>query len=567
MTEVAISPQPHERVARTDPITLEVLRHALQEIAEEMNVSLMRAAYSTNITDRRDSSCAVYLPSGEPVAQSASGTPLHLGVMPAVVRAVLARVPLEKMKPGDQYLMNTPYPEGPGHLNDLSLVRPVFRNGCLVALVANQAHHIDVGGMTPGSMPADAVEIFQEGLQLPPVALFRSGNLVEETLDIFLANIRTPAVSRGDLLAQAAANKVGTEQVEVVLDRFGEEVLITGMKDLLDHAERRMRAAIAELPDGAYAAQDVIEGPRGPIEIRVTVRIEDDSLTADFAGTSPQEAAPLNCRPATLMACLGYVMKAMLDSELAPNAGTLRPLSVLAEEGSLVCARAPASLVHSNVVTSMRICDVLTQALHDAAPERVTAASAGSQNLVCIGGFDCRRGEPFTYIETHGGGAGASPDWDGQSAVHTHMTNTLNSPVEVLEQDFPFQVLEYALAADSAGAGRQRGGLGIRKRLRVQSPATLTIATDRIDSRPWGLDGGEAGAPGRVSLIRHGRRRQLPARGTFRLEAGDVLILVTPGGGGWGNPRARPKQAVVSDVDAGLVSSKRARDDYGLEGA
>lgn len=552
----------HERAPRVDPITLEVVRHSLQEIAEEMNVALMRAAYSTNITDRRDSSCAVYLDRGEPVAQSASGTPLHLGVMPAVVRSVLARIPIERMQPGDQYLMNTPYPEGPGHLNDLTLVCPVFRDGRAVAIVANQAHHIDVGGMTPGSMPAEAVEIFQEGVQLPPVPLVRAGELVEPTLDIFLANIRTPAVSRGDLLAQAAANNVGVQRMAAVLDRLGEETVLSTMEELLDHAERRMRAAIAELPDGEYAAEDVIEGPTGPITIRVTVRVEGDRLTADFTGTDPQSPAPLNCRPATLVACLAYVAQAMLDAEFTPNAGTLRPLAVEAPEGSLVCARYPASLVHSNVVTSMRVCDVLIRALHAAAPERVTAASAGSQNLICIGGFDAERGEPFTYIETHGGGAGAGPGQDGQSAVHTHMTNTLNSPAEVLEQDFPFCVLEYALAPDSAGAGRWRGGFGLRKRLRVDAPATLTIATDRLASQPWGLEGGAPAAPGRIELIRGGRRRRLPGRGTYRLEPGDVLLLVSPGGGGWGDPSRRPAEAVQADVDAGLVSRRRAQADY-----
>jgi N-methylhydantoinase B len=549
---------------RLDPITLEVLRHGLQEIAEEMAVALMRAAYSTNITDRRDCSCAVYLPRAEPVAQSESGTPLHLGVMPAVVRSVLRLFPANSMQPGDQYMMNTPYPEGPGHLNDLTLLAPVFLGSHLVAIVANQAHHIDIGGMVPGSMPADAVEVFQEGLQIPPIALIRCGRIVEDTLALFLANVRTPATTRGDLMAQAAANKVGTDRLQALVQRWGVDLVEAAMEELLDHAERRIRAAIATLPSGVYRASDFLEGPRGgTLGIHVSVTIAGDELSADFSGTHPQVAAPLNCRPPTLLACLAYVVQAMLDPGQSPNAGALRPLQVKAPEGSLLNARYPASVVHSNVVTTQRICDVLLRALHAAAPNRVIAACAGTQVLICLGGHDLVRGEPFTYIETHGGGAGAGLARDGQSGVHTHMTNTLNSPAEVLEQTFPIQMLEYGLEPDTAGAGCWRGGFGMRKSLQIKVPATLTIAADRIHTRPWGLEGGRAAAPARVELRRNGRRRRLGARATIRLEPGDILTLVTPGGGGWGNPRKRDRQAVAADVEGGLVSPAAAKRLYG----
>jgi N-methylhydantoinase B len=547
--------QPETKI---DPVTLEVLRHALQAIAEEMAVALMRTAYSTNITDRRDCSCAVYLPNGEPVAQSESGTPLHLGVMPAVVGNVLREIPMERMAPGDQYMTNTPYPEGPGHLNDVTLVAPVFVDGRLVALVANQAHHVDVGGMTPGSMPADAVEIFQEGLQIPPVALMREWATVEDTLSLFLANVRTPATSRGDLLAQVAANKVGDDRVRALIARWGDAVVGQAMSALLDHAERRMRAAIQTLPDGVYTAEDSLEGPEGPLVLRVAVTIAGDMLTADFTGSAPQIRAPLNCRPPTLRACLAYVVQAMLDPGGSPNAGALRPLAAEAPPGSLLNALHPASVVHSNVVTTQRICDVLIRALYGAAPQRVVAACSGTQALICMGGHDSKRNEPFTYIETHGGGAGARPGADGQSAVHTHMTNTLNSPVEVLEQSFPFRVVEYALEAGSAGAGCWRGGFGLRRSWLLDAYATLTIAADRARTRPWGLEGGRAAKPARIELLRDGRTRRLKARGTYELQPGDRLTLVTPGGGGWGNSRCRDCALVAADTEAGLLSPESA---------
>lgn len=548
-----------------DPITLEVLRHALAGIADEMNVALMRAAYSTNITDRQDSSCAVYLAHGEPVAQSESGTPLHLGVMPAVVANVLARVPVAMMRPGDHYLVNTPYPQGPGHLNDLTLVHPVFYAGQVVALVANQAHHVDVGGMTPGSMPAESTEIFQEGLQIPPVALVREGIVNDDVLSIFLANIRTPATSRGDLLAQVAANRVGGDRVEALINRWGIDVLERAMHELLNHAERRMQAAILALPDGEYRACDTLEGPDGRLTVRVTLHVRANEITADFTGTDSQVLAPLNCRLATVRACLAYVAVAMLDPAASPNAGTLRPLHVHAPEGSLLNARYPASLVHSNVVTSQRICDVLIRAFYAAAPKRAIAACSGIQGLVCIGGFDPDRNEAFTYIETHGGGMGARSEYDGQSAVHTHMTNTLNSPVEVLEQSFPFRVLEYGLEPNSEGAGCHRGGFGMRKSIQVGVSAIVTIAADRVESQPWGLEGGGNAAPARIYLDRGGTVQQLKSRDTFRLLLGDVLTLVTPGGGGWGPASERPRQSVASDVANYLISPERAEKVYGFD--
>jgi N-methylhydantoinase B len=548
---------------KVDPITAEVLRNALQEIAEEMAVALMRSAYSTNIVDRRDCSCAIYRSNGEPVAQSESGTPLHLGVMPAVVRSILKVIPIERMSPGDQFMMNTPYPEGPGHLNDLTLMAPVFHGEKVIALVANQAHHVDVGGMTPGSMPANATEVFQEGLQIPPVCIIRDQRIVDDMLSVFLANVRTPATTRGDLIAQAAANNVGRDRMISLAERWGEELIAAVVETLLNNAERRTRAAISALPRGTYRAKDRLDGPGDGLIIQVAITVDGDELTADFSGSSMQVAAPLNCRPATLLACLAFVVQAILDPGRQPNAGVLRPLKATAPLGTLMNARYPASVVHSNVVTTQRICDAILKAFHQIAPTQVVAACSGTQSLVCIGGYDPTRDEPFTYIETHGGGAGASASEDGQSAVHTHMTNTLNSPAEVLEQTFPFFVLEYGLRPDSAGPGEKRGGFGLRKRLRIDAASVLTVAADRMSSRPWGLNGGDFAASANVELERAGEIQRLPSRGTFQLEPGDILTLETPGGGGWGPARQRPRSQVARDVEDGLVSAEAAERSYG----
>jgi N-methylhydantoinase B len=550
-------------VQRLDAMTLEVLRHGLEEIAEAMNVALMMAAYSTNITDRRDSSCAIFLPTVEAVAQSQTGTPLHLGVMPFVVQGILARIPLETMAPGDQYIMNTPYPNGPGHLNDIALLAPIFCEGRLIALAANQAHHVDVGGIVPGSMSANATEIFQEGLQIPPVALIRGGELVDDVLSIFLANIRSPEVSRGDLLAQAAANNVGASRVAALGERWGVDLLGAAMEELLSHGERRMRADISSLADGSYEAEDSIEGPNGPIYIRATIEIDGDTITADFSKTDPEVAAPLNCRIPTLRACLAYVVSATLNPGVAPNAGALRPLLVTAPEGILVNAKFPNATVQANVITSPRICDVLIRALYEVVPERVVAACQGTTCLVLIGGEDTKlHQELFTYIESHGGGSGGALERDGQSAVQTHMSNSLNSPIEVLEQTFPFKILRYELRPDSSGHGRRRGGFGMRKEIQLTTDATVTVHFARLETQPWGLAGGGDGDGARVERTRAGQTEVLSGRGTFHFEAGDVLTLQSPGGGGYGPATQRDPDAVAADVAAGLISPEYAQRHY-----
>jgi N-methylhydantoinase B len=550
-----------------DPILVEVARSALYSVADEMVAAMVRTAYSTNIKDRRDCSTAVYTPAGEVVAQSGVGTPLHLGVMSAVVDTVLKAVPLERMQPGDDIMMNIPYPAGPGHLNDISMVSPVFHDGQIVALVANMSHHVDVGGFAPGSMPVGVHEIYQEGIQIPPVKIVKRNVVDGELLDFFLANIRTRTEGRGDLMAQIAANNVGEQRLQDVFRRYGAETLAGAMRAIMDHAERRMRAGIREIPNGCYTFEDYLEMndiEESLIPIRVAITVEDEAIHMDFAGTSPQVRASMNCRRPTVEACAYYVVKCLADPGLPPNGGAHRPITVSVPDGSLLHARFPASIVHSNIVTTQRIVDVMTGAFLQAIPERLTAACSGTENMVIIGGIDPRTGQPFSYTETYGGGQGAFHNRDGMSGVHTHMTNTHNAPVEIIEARYPITVERYGLIVDSEGAGRFRGGLGMERHVVVHADATLTVSSDRHRTRPWGVGGGLPATNSQVMIIRpDGTDVELPGKITCEIHAGEHFITRTPGGGGWGDPLARPAEQVERDVEERMISPERARHVYG----
>ncbi|MBI3968490.1 MAG: hydantoinase B/oxoprolinase family protein [Chloroflexi bacterium] len=556
--------------ATVDPVTLEVLKNALYAIADEMNATLMRTAYSTNIKDRRDCSSGVYAADGQVVAQTELGTPLHLGLMNFIVRRVLATYPAERLAPGDQILFNTPYPDGPGHLNDTALVTPVFDGEVLIAVVCNLAHHVDVGGFAPGSMPFGVHEIYQEGLQIPPTKIVKRGELDEEIVALISQNLRTPYEFRGDLMAQLAANAVGRERVLALVHRYGAEGFRRATWEIMDYSERRMRSAIGELPPGRYSFEDYLEGDGlsdDLVKIAVTITVERDRLIVDFAGTSPQVRGPINCRPPSVYSCVYYAVKAVVDPGLPPNAGAYRPIEVIIPEGSLLAARYPAAVCNSNIVTTMRLADVMLGAFAQAVPERVVAGCSGSMNLFNIGGVDLRTGLLYSYVETYGGGQGALHDADGMDGVHSHMTNTRNAPVEVIEATYPLFVRRYGLVSDSDGPGRYRGGLGMTRELTVLSEGTtLTVSADRCRLQPWGLDGGHDGAPGRNLIERaDGSALSFPsAKVTTPIAKGDTAITVTPGGGGWGNPKERDPRSVAWDVREGFVSPQRARDLYGV---
>jgi len=550
-----------------DPITLEVMRNGLYSIADEMIAALVRTSYSTNIKDRRDASCAVYGSDGALVAQSAIGTPLHLGTMNWAVHTAMEAYPFDQLEPGDALAFNLPYPAGPGHLNDLTLISPVFWNDAMVAIVANQAHHVDMGGFAPGSMPFGVSEIYQEGLQIPPIRLFRKGELVDELWRIIQQNVRSKTEVEGDLMAQFAANVVGGRRFGELVDKYGVDTAETYLGAMLDYSERRMRAALQAIPVGRYSFEDVLEGDGltgQHYTIRLTLEVRGDSVVADFTATDAAARGPLNCRLPSVAACVFYVLKAALDPDLPPNAGAYRPIEVLVRDGSLLSAQYPEAVCNANILTTQRIVDVLLGALAEAIPERVLAACSGTMNLINVGGVDRRTDTYFNYVETYAGGQGGMHDLDGMDAVQNHMTNTRNAPVEAIESAYPLRVEAYGLEPDSEGAGAQRGGCGLRREIRVLCPEVLfTLSSDRAEVAPWGLEGGSSASPSRCFIRRpDGSERHLPSKVTTYVEEDETIVIVTPGGGGWGDPARRDPELVAEDVRKGLISVERARDAY-----
>ena len=508
---------------RLDPVALSVLQSALAGISEEMGAVLIRAAYSSNIKERRDCSTALFDASGRMVAQ-AEHIPVHLGAMPEAVAAVRTKSP----EPGDVFAVNDPY-SGGTHLPDITLVSPVAAGGDVIGFAVTRAHHSDVGGMSPGSMPSGSGEIYQEGLVIPPLRLVRRGQPVEDTLDLILANVRTPEIRRGDLRAQIAANRLAEERVRELVQRRGLETVLAAFDEVIAYAERRTRDVLSRLPDGRYAAESEVEGDGvtdEDIPIRVTVSISGDALTIDFDGTSPAVPGNVNCPLAVTRSACYFALRVLLPDDVPANAGAYAPLTILAPEGSLVSARSPSAVVAGNVETSQRIADTVLLALAEATD--VPAQGQGTMNNLVIGG------PRWTYYETIGGGQGASSAGPGPSGVHVGMSNTLNTPIEALELEFPLRVERYELRYGSGGEGRHRGGDGIVRSVRALEPAALSLLTDRRRHPPLGAQGGEAGKPGKNLL----GSEELPPKTSRELGPGDVVTVETPGGGGWGRPPA-----------------------------
>jgi N-methylhydantoinase B len=553
-----------------DPITLQVMIKAFSSVSDEMVAALVRTSHSTNIKDRRDCSAAIYTPAGDVVAQSELGTPLHLGVMGPTVRAVLNHFPADTLRPGDDVLINDPYPEGPGHMNDIAVISPVYHRGNLIALLANMAHHVDVGGYAPGSMPFGVREIYQEALQIPPVKIRREGVLQEDMLALMRRNVRTPLEFQGDLLAQFAANEVGKRRVCELFERMGEDRVEEFMREVMDYSERRIREGLRLLPDAVYEFEDWLEGDgirSEPIRIATKLTISGDELTADFSGCSDQVEGPINCRRPAVEAALYYAVKCVVDPDCPANAGIHRPIHIVIREGSILAATRPAAVCNANIATSQRLVDTILGCFLQAVPERVVAACHGAMSLLNIGGKDTETGEHFNYIETFGGGQGGLPDRDGMSGVHCHMSNTRNAPVEVIETTYPLRVRSYGLIENSEGPGRFRGGFGIYRDLEIQSEeTTLTVSSERFEIPPWGALGGGAAGPGWCHLIENGHKDKelLSPKVTVRIQRGDRVIAATPGGGGWGDPFERDPLSVLEDVLEEFVSVERAREAYGV---
>jgi len=506
---------------RLDPVTLSVLASALVGIAEETGAVLIRGAYSSNIKERRDCSAGLFDEHGRMVAQ-AEHIPVHLGAMPEAVEAVMKKDP----EAGDIFAINDPY-SGGTHLPDITLVSPITHEGEIVGYAVTRAHHSDVGGMRPGSMPSDSREIYQEGIVIPPVRLVRKGEYVEDVLGLLLANVRTPDLRRGDLRAQIAANNIAEQRINELIESRGKDTVLTAFDEVISYAERRTREAIRELPDGEYSAEDYMEGDGvtdEDVKIQATVTIEDDSMTIDFDGTSEAVEGNVNCPlPVTRSACY-FALRVLLPGDIPANAGTYAPLEIKAPEGSLVNATSPSAVVAGNVETSNRIADTVLAAFFDFAPDVLPAQGQGTMNNVTIGGGG------WTYYETVGGGQGASEDGPGPSGVHVGMTNTLNTPIEAFEMEYPMRVERYELLYESGGTGEHRGGDGVVRSVRVLEPASLSLLTDRRRHAPQGASGGDPGAVGENLL----NDEELPPKVSRELGEGDVVILKTPGGGGYG---------------------------------
>jgi N-methylhydantoinase B len=540
------STTPNQQSISTDPIQLEVFKHRFAAIAEEMGAVLRKASYSPNIKERRDYSCALFDHDGQMIAQAAH-IPVHLGSMPLSVQTAINDFP--ELEPGDVIILNNPY-RGGTHLPDITLVSPVFIQSSsssessptfppkLFGFVASRAHHADVGGMSPGSMPV-ATEIFQEGIIIPPVKLFNAGKVNQAAWDLILANVRTSQERAGDLWAQVASNQRGQQRLQELVSQHGTANVNHYMAAMLAYTERMTRNLLVGIPDGEYSFSDYLDNDGigdEPVLIAVKIEILGDHAVVDFSDSALQQRGSINAVYAITLSAVYYVFRCLIGLDVPNNAGCLAPITVITPPGSVVNAQHPAPVAGGNVETSQRITDVLLGALAKALPEKVPAASQGTMNNITIGGYDHSLNTPFAYYETIGGGMGALPDRDGVSAIHSHMTNTLNTPAEAMEYAYPLRVLRYQIRQSSGGKGKFKGGDGIIRDIQVLTDAQVTLLTERRKRTPYGINGGQPGSTGKNIVIRNGDEISLPGKGSFTLKSGDILSIQTPGGGGFGKP-------------------------------
>ena len=569
-----------------DPVELEVFKNLYHSIAEEMGAALRRTSFSPNIKERRDYSCAVFDSAGQVIAMG-DHMPVHLGSMPMSVAAAVEQCVLE---PGDVVMLNDPF-RGGTHLPDITLVMPVYteqktsyrknKNARRKAgphrshpdfYVASRAHHADVGGTYPGSM-GPCREIYQEGLRIPPVKIMRGGKLVADVLALLLSNVRTPEEREGDLGAQIAACQTGAQRLHEICERYGIARVKRAAADLLVYSEEMMRAFLRTIPSGHYHAEDFLDDDGvedKPVRIAVTIHVKPSpkkkspvetrlaasplasqkksrvTVTIDFTGSDPQVQGAINAVEAITYSACFYVFRCLLHEDVPATSGLMRAIRVIAPSGTVVNAKPPAAVAGGNVETSQRIVDVLLKALAQAIPDRIPAAASGTMNNLTIGGIDLRMGdprigEPFAYYETIAGGMGARPTKDGVSGVHTHMTNSLNTPAEALEYAYPIRLRQYSLRSKSGGAGLHTGGNGIVREIEVLTDAQVTLLADRRSRGPYGLAGGADAAPGRTLIIRRdGTAEEIPGKTSVRLRAAERVRIESPGGGGWGKPKSAP---------------------------
>jgi N-methylhydantoinase B len=548
-----------------DPIRFEVIRHALLAIVEEMGATLRRAAYSTNIKTRGDFSCAFFDRELRTIAQ-AFAQPSHLGSLAHIVPRAMRAYGVEHLAAGDGILINDPYLGGV-HLNDITLITPVFHEGALLGYVANIAHHVDVGGGAPGSIGVSS-EIYQEGLVIPPVRFVKDGQIDRDIFAMIRSNFRGTREISGDFRAQTAANRLGAQRIVALVAQHGAPTLAHYLEELLRYTERRTRAAFAEFPDGRFSAEMLMDSDgvtNEPVKLAATVQIEGGRLSVDLTACDDQRPSPTNATSSQTYSGVVYVLKCLIDPDIPVNDGFYRLIDIRTRPGSVVCARHPAA-VAAGWEVAMQLCDLLFRALAPALPDRVVAGTKGCVCNIAFGGVAPGSGEYFTYYETIAGGYGATLATDGMDAVQAHFQNTENAPVEETEANYPVRILRYALIEDSEGGGRHRGGLGVRRDYAFPGHTpSFSILSDKARFAPWGLFGGEAARPAKYILNPDTpRARELPSKITLQLAPGDVVSVQTPGGGGTEAPLDRPPERVAADVAQGKISVERARRVYGV---
>ncbi|MDO1582600.1 hydantoinase B/oxoprolinase family protein [Rhizobium oryzicola] len=521
---------------KNDTILAEVVRHGLQAVAEEMGAALIRTAHSINIRDRRDFSCGVFDATGQLIAQ-AEHIPVHLGLIAGVVSRTIENLG-EEIAPGTMVVTNDPWLTG-SHLPDVVVIAPVDADGRRLGYVANMAHQVDLGGFAPGSLALGTVDITQEGLRVPPMILVRDGDVERSTLALFKLASRTPDMVAGDLLAQAAANTTGARRLAALVERTGVERFDMAVTTLLTTTEKRLENAFRALEGRTGCFSDTLEwhdaGNDMDLTVTVSLTIADGTLHADFTGTSGQVAGPVNAPIFLTASCVLYVVKAMLDPDIPSNAGLFRRILLKTPERSIVSAAAPSPVALCTSITSQRITDALIGAFNQIRPDRPIAASTGSMNALILGGTDPASGRSYSYVETYAGGQGGLPGKAGASGVHCHMTNTANSPVELIEREYPLTVIDYGLIDGSGGTGEFDGGHGLRRTILVNADSVLTVHLDRTRHQPWGVMGGSPACGSRIRISDVDGERSAPGKSTTRVRAGTTITMETAGGGGWGN--------------------------------
>ncbi len=513
-----------------DAISLGVFRNLFASVAEEMGVTLQRASFSPNIKERQDYSCALFDAQGRMVAQAAH-IPVHLGSMPASVKSAIESFSV--IQPRDMIILNDPY-HGGTHLPDVTLVSPVYAEDDLCFFVASRAHHADVGGMAPGSLPLSR-ELYQEGLIIPPIKLGKDGQINEDILSLITANTRAPEERKGDLLAQIAAQRIGKRRLLELIEKHGVNSVQEHALALMDYSRRMTENVLSSIPEGVYSFQDSLESAEpfmDDIPIKVKISLQSSSMTVDFTGSSPQVAGNLNAVRAVVDSATWYCVHLLAEEDIPMNHGCFQPVKIIVPPRSLLNPAFPAAVAAGNVETSQRIVDVVLGALAQALPERIPAASQGTMNNVTFGGLSGEKA--FVFYETIGGGHGAGPQGVGLSGRHSHMTNTRNTPVEAIEHTLPVQILVYELRGGSGGEGQFRGGRGIKRVYKFLAPANVTINSERRKNPPYGLQGGNPGRKGINTLIQDDVETEVPSKASLHVKAGDTLVIETPGGGGWG---------------------------------